>query len=231
MPARFLFINLTELSTSCAVIQNYLIRTLRACPKFGWHRRVTIMKPSFLIAVLFAACAAQTQTLRVVPVHLEGAGQTIKSVQFFCTPDYDRDECRQHALELRRVLMTYPLERLGMWSFALVPSYNWKDLVRALGGSTASPAFTIFDQRTTVMESSLFSATATRSVELLDRFGVAGEALLELAVNHELGHCVCPDQNERKADDYGHQLREGKMPDCGRTPKRKTEYGTPKNTQ
>src|SRR6476620_8858730 len=107
--------------------------------------------------------------------------------------------------------MTYPLERLGMWSFALVPSYNWKDLVRSLGGSSASPAFTIFDQRTTVMECSLFSATATRSVELLDRFGVGGEALLELAVNHELGHCVCPNQNERKADDYGHQLREGKV--------------------
>ena len=80
------------------------------------------MKPSFLIAVLFAACAAQTQTLRVVPVHLEGTGQTTKSVQFFCTQDYNRDECLQHALELRRALMTYPLERLGMWSFALVPS-------------------------------------------------------------------------------------------------------------
>ena len=88
------------------------------------------MKPSFLIAVLFAACAAQTQTLRVVPVHLEGTGQTTKNVQFFCTQDYNRDECHQHALELRRVLMTYPLERLGMWSFALVPSYKWKDLVR-----------------------------------------------------------------------------------------------------
>ena len=91
------------------------------------------MKPGFLIAILFAACAAQTQTLRVVPVHLEGTGQTTKSVQFFCTQDYNRDECRQHALGLRRVLMTYPLDRLGMWSFVLVPSYKWKDLVRALG--------------------------------------------------------------------------------------------------
>ena len=179
------------------------------------------MKWGFLIAVLFAACAAQTQTLRVVPVHLEGTGQTTKSVQFFCTQDYNRDECLQHALELRRVLMTYPLERLGMWSFVLVPSYKWKDLVHALGGSSHSPAFTIFDQRTTVMESSLFSATATRSAELLRVFGVTGEALLELAVNHELGHCVCPDQDERKADDYGRELREGKTPDCGRTPKRR----------
>ena len=188
------------------------------------------MKPGFLIAVLFAACAAQTQTLRVVPVHLEGTGQTTKSVQFFCTQDYNRDECLHHALELRRELMTYPLERLGMWSFALVPSYKWKDLVRSLGGSADSPAFTSFEQRTTVMESSLFSATATRSAEFLQVFGVTGEALLELAVNHELGHCVCHDHDERKADDYGRELRKGRIPDCGRTPKRKTDHGTTKNT-
>jgi hypothetical protein len=192
---------------------------------------VTTMKLSFLIAVLFAACAAQTQTLRVVPVHPEGTGQTTESVQFFCTQDYNRDECLQHALELRRALMTYPLQRLGMWSFVLVPSYKWKDLVHALGGSTHSPAFTIFEQRTTVMESSLFSATATRSAEFLQVFGVTGEALLELAVNHELGHCVCPDQDERKADDYGRELRKGEIPDCGRTPKRKTDHVMAKNTQ
>src|SRR4029453_13902672 len=136
------------------MIQNYLIRTSRALryhqprPKFGGTDGVTTMKPSLLIAVLFAACAAQTQTLRVVPVHVEATGQTTESVQFFCTPDYDRDECLQHALELRRVLLTYPLERVGVLSFALVPSYKWKDLVRAVGGSTDSPAFTIFEQRT-----------------------------------------------------------------------------------
>ena len=129
------------------------------------------------------------------------------------------------------MLMTYPLERLGMWSFALVPSDQWKDLIRALGGPTHSPAFTIFEQRTTVMESSLFSATATRSAEFLRVFGVTGEALLDLAVNHELGHCVCHDQDERKADDYGRELRKGKTPDCGRTAKRKTDHVMAKNNQ
>jgi hypothetical protein len=192
---------------------------------------VTTMKTSFLIAILFAACAAQTQTLRVLPIHLEGADPTARSVQFFCTQDYNRGECLRDALELRRVLMTYPLDRLGKWSFALVPSYKWNDLVRALGGSSHSPAFTIFEQRTTVMESSLFSATATRSAEFLQVFGVTGDALLELAVNHELGHRVCPDQDERKADDYGRELREGKIPDCGRTSKRKTNHGTTEKTR
>jgi hypothetical protein len=37
---------------------------------------VTTMKSSLLATVLFAACAGQTQTLPVVPVQLEGTGQT-----------------------------------------------------------------------------------------------------------------------------------------------------------
>jgi|SRR5215470_294082 len=189
------------------------------------------MKTSLLVAVLFAACAAQTQTLRVVPVNLEGDGDTARSVQFFCTQDYNREKCHQHALELRRVLTSYPLERLATWSFALVPSEKWKDLVHALGGSANSPAFTIFEERTTVMESSLFSATASRSDEFLHVFGVTGEALLELAVNHELGHCVCPDQDERKADDYGRELRKGKTPNCGRISKRRTDHGMAKSAE
>jgi hypothetical protein len=172
------------------------------------------MKPSLLIAVLLAACAAQTQTLRVVRVDLEATVQTTKNVQFFCTQDYNRDECRQHALELQRKLMTYSLEQLGTWSFALVPSDKWKDLIRSLGGPTHSPAFTIFEQRITVMDSSLFSATATRSAEFRRIFGVTGEALLELAVNHELGHGICQERDERWANDYGRELRQTKAVDC-----------------
>ena len=185
---------------------------------FGGTDEVTTMKPSLLIAVLLAACAAQTQTLPVVPVHLEGAGETAKSVQFFCTQDYDREDCLRHALELRRALMAYPLEPLGMWSFALVPSEKWKDLVRALGGPAHSPAFTIFEQRMTVMDSSLFSATATRSAEFRRVFGVTGEALLELALNHELGHGIFQEKDERRADDYGRELRQTKAVDCTKTP-------------
>ena len=176
------------------------------------------MKSGLLIVVLFAACAAQTQTLRVVPVDLEGTVQTTKNVHFFCTQNYNRDECHQHALELRRVLMSYPLERLGTWSFALVPSDKWEDLIRALGGPTHSPAFTIFEQRTTVMESSLFSATATRSAEFRRVFGVTGQALIELAVNHELGHGICQERAESRADGYGRELRQTKAVDCTKTP-------------
>jgi hypothetical protein len=175
------------------------------------------MKRSFLFAVLLAACAARTQTLHVVPAQLGDTSQTTQSVEFFCTQDYNPGECGQHALELRRVLMTYPLEQLGNWSFILVPADKWQDLVRSVGGPTWSPAFTILGQRATIMESSLFSATAARNDELRHVFGVTGEALLELAVNHELGHSVCHDQDERKANEYGRELRLTKTVDCAKT--------------
>ena len=69
----------------------------------------------------------------------------------------------------------------------------------------------------TLWESSLFSATAARNDELRHVFGVSGEALLELAVNHELGHSVCHDQDERKANEYGRELRLTKTVDCAKT--------------
>jgi len=99
-----------------------------------------------------------------------------------------------------------------------VPSDKWEDLIRALGGPTHSPAFTIFEQRTTVMESSLFSATATRSAEFRRVFGVTGQALIELAVNHELGHGICQERDESRADGYGRELRQTKAVDCTKTP-------------
>ena len=49
--------------------------------------------------------------------------------------------------------------------------------------------------------------------ELLQRFSVIGPALVDLAVTHELGHAICQENNERNADDYGRDLRAGKVPD------------------
>ena len=49
-------------------------------------------------------------------------------------------------------------------------------------------------------------------------FGVIGDALLDLAVTHELGHAICQDQDERRADDYGRGLREKKPVNCVKRP-------------
>jgi hypothetical protein len=182
---------------------------------------VTTVKTSVLIAVLFAACAAQTQNLKLVAVRFGANGSTQNSVQFLCSQKYDRAECVKDATALRQAMATYPTQLLGEWSFVLVPADDWKALVRGQGGDPVSPAFSMLDQRMTLLDSSLFVASASRNKELLQRFDMIGAALLDLAVTHEMGHGICQEKNERRADDYGRELREGKAPDCSQTPARK----------
>jgi hypothetical protein len=45
-----------------------------------------------------------------------------------------------------------------------------------------------------------------------------GAALVDLAITHEMGHAICQEKREREADDYGRELRDGKIPDCSKTP-------------
>jgi hypothetical protein len=183
---------------------------------------VTTVKTSVLIAVLFSACAAQTQTLKLVTVHFAANGSTPNAVQFLCSQKYDRAECVKDATALRQAIARYPVQLLGSWTFVLVPADDWKALVRGQGGDPVSPAFSMLDQRMTLLDGSLFVASASRNKELLQRFDMIGATLLDLAVTHEMGHGICEEKNERKADDYGRELREGKAPDCSLTPGRKT---------
>jgi len=176
------------------------------------------VKTSVLIAVLLAACAAQTQNLKLVAVHF---GSAPNPIQFLCSQKYDRAECVKDATALREAMATYPTQLLGTWSFVLVPADDWKALVRGQGGDPVSPAFSMLDQRVTLLDGSLFVASASRNKELLQRFDRIGPALVDLAVTHEMGHGICQEKNERRADDYGRELREGKAPDCSQTPDRK----------
>jgi len=178
------------------------------------------VKKSVLIAVLLAACAAQTQTLKLVTVRFPANGSTPNAVQFLCSQKYDKTECVKDATALRQALATYPTELLGAWSFVLVPADDWKALLRGQGGDPVSPAFSMLDQRVTLLDGSLFVGSATRNKELLQHFAKVGPALVDLAITHEMGHAICQETNERRADDYGRELREGKTPDCSLTPGR-----------
>lgn len=182
------------------------------------------MKSSLLIAILSAACAAQTQTVGIVPVHLDATVSIPKTIRFFCTRNYDRKACVNDSVALRHALSPYPLERIGTWSFVLVPTDDWRALVRGLRGNPASPAFSIIEQRIIVVESSLLTATPIRDKNLLRTFGVIGSALLDLAVTHELGHAICQERDERRADDYGRELRQTKAVDCTKTPAGETTH-------
>ena len=176
------------------------------------------MKKSVLLAILFAAYAAQTQTLKMISVRFPANGSTPNTIQFLCSQGYERSACVKDAIVLRQAMAPYPMQLLGAWSFVLVPADNWKSLVRGQGGDPVSPALSMLDQRMTLLDASLFSGSATRNKELMQRFRLMGPALVDLAVTHEMGHGICQEKNERRADDYGKELRDGKVSDCSMTP-------------
>ena len=180
------------------------------------------MKKSLLFAVLLAACLGQAQSLKMIAVHFPAGGSIPNNIQFLCSQKYDWTACVKDASALRQAMAPYPLQLLGAWSFVLVAADDWKALVRGQGGDPVSPAFSMLDQRATLLESSLFSGMAGRNKELLQRFGLIGPDLVNLAITHELGHALCSERDERRADDYGNELREAKIPTCGKTSGSKT---------
>ena len=179
------------------------------------------MKKSLLLSVLFAASAGQTQNLKMITVRFPANGPTPNTIQFLCSEKYDRAECVREANALRQAMAPYPTQLLGAWSFVLVPADDWKSLVRGQGGDPVSPAFSMLDQKVTLLDASLFVGSANRNKELMQRFSLMGPALVDLAITHEMGHGICQEKNERKADDYGKELRDGKIPECVKTPGRK----------
>jgi hypothetical protein len=178
---------------------------------------VTTVKKSLLLAVLFAACLGRAQSLKTIAVHFPAGGSIPNNIQFLCSQKYDQTGCVKDASVLRQAIAPYPLQLLGAWSFMLVPADDWKALVRGQGGDPVSPAFSMLDQRVTLLDSSLFSETAARNKELMERFGMIGQSLVGLALTHEMGHAICNEKDERRADDYGKKLRDGEIPTCGKT--------------
>jgi hypothetical protein len=170
---------------------------------------------AFVFAITVSPAIAQSIKLRILPVYF-GRSCLPQDVQLFCTENYSHHPCLKDATTLNRALCSYPLDLLGGWSFVLVPASDWQDTLHALGKRTDTPAFSILDARVTVLESSLFTATPDRQRELLEEFGVSGQALLELAISHEIVHGVCMEKNERRVEADRKNLREGKRLDCTR---------------
>jgi hypothetical protein len=139
------------------------------------------------------------------------------TIHFYCLQGYDLSKCEDHVLTLRRKLARYPISGLASWSFVLVPTGLWGEMVRAAGGPTGSPAFTALHSRETFFQDALFSPTALQRAQLMQMFGVDQDTQLELAVSHELGHALCQDTNERRAAAQAENLRESRALHCKQT--------------
>jgi hypothetical protein len=176
---------------------------------------LTVKLTALFVVLLAVATAAQTQQPKFYRVEFAANDSIPVTIHFFCSQGYDKEECLRDTAALRKALAPYPLQLLGEWSFYLVLAPDWKPLARSQGGPAVSPAFSLLLGRATVMDRSLFAGSADRKLELEKWSGIpAGPTLVDIAVTHELGHALCQEKNERLANQYGKELREGKILHC-----------------
>ena len=171
---------------------------------------------SLSLSTLILTSALQLASSQTVPLTNPAKGDIPQPVpqHFVCNTGYTPQQCHEQMSVLRPLLDKYGAGRLGDWTWILVKSDDWKDLQRSHRMDPDSPAFSVLDRRETFFEEALVSPVAPRRVELVRQWSVGMDDLLNLAVTHELGHALCNEKNERKADAYGEELRRGVAIQC-----------------
>jgi hypothetical protein len=144
-----------------------------------------------------------------------GKVNALAAQHFICDAGYDRHRCLQQVAMLVAELRRYPADLPANWSWVIVGSEAWQPLTQKLRLDQRSPAFTAIDERETFLEEALFSATPSRTNELVRDLRVPFDQLLSIAVSHELGHAICHVGDEAIANRVSEQLRSGKRPSCG----------------
>lgn len=166
----------------------------------------SLLKLSVFLALTSIATAQQQSTHELQ--------QPTARVRFVCNTGYSLQKCNEQINLLRSVLNKYPTELLGNWTWVLVRSEDWKTILRTRGLYDTA-AFSYLPKRETFIEEALLSdENVSRRAELLLKWQMPMDRLLELAVTHELGHAICNQSEEAKADRYGALLRAGKPAVC-----------------
>jgi hypothetical protein len=165
-----------------------------------------------LLVGLFVATQSQSEPqLSVIRLKLSNSG----GQEFVCASPYTVSQCEQQVAMLRPVLHRYNAETLGKWTWVLIRSEDWKRILGELQLDVNSPAFSNLRMRQTFFEDVLLMPKAQRQMELVTIWHIPLNQLLEVAITHELGHALCQETDERKADKAGQQLRNGNINPCG----------------
>lgn len=169
---------------------------------------------SCCLLVSFGMLRALGQTVSELALAETATATALSGQEFHCHTGYPLSQCKEDILQLKSVLIRYPIGALGHWTWVLVRSQDWKPISRMLRLNPDSPAFTALEPRETFLEEALFVHDAQRTAELMDEWKRSMPRLLELAVSHELGHAFCQQPNETDADRFGEALRDGLTPSC-----------------
>ena len=133
---------------------------------------------------------------------------------FVCNTGYTLEKCHKDVAVLQKALEKYPVAQLGEWTWVLVRSSDWRSIQTARGLDRNSPAFTYYPARETFIEEALVTEVPGRRAALLVLWGMSMPNLLNFAVAHELGHALCNEKDESKAERVARMLREGKPASC-----------------
>jgi hypothetical protein len=139
--------------------------------------------------------------------------------QFVCTVGITVEKCRQEMSVLRKVLAKYPSSELGQWRWVLVHSDQWRLLLIGRGFNSGVPALTALDAKTTFFEEALIAGSSDRVSNLMEVWHADRDGLLDLAVRHELGHALCGEENEQRADRVAGLLERKQPVTCKGGPK------------
>jgi hypothetical protein len=120
--------------------------------------------------------------------------------------EYPSVKCVRDLQRLLLLLEKYNASSLGEWQWVVVSRPEWKPFCISLGVDFTPPAMTSFLDRQTFLDEALFELDLTRAKELLRRFGLPWNELLPLALTHELGHAVCRDTAEARAEFFAEKL-------------------------
>ena len=170
----------------------------------------------YFVAIVLTALTipAMGQTAPEIAPQGSESATALSGQEFLCHTGYSLAQCQKDILELKKVLIHYPIEGLGHWTWVLVRSQDWKPISRRLRLSPDSPAFTALEPRETFLEEALFVHDPQRIAELMNEWQQSMPKLLERAVTHELGHAFCEEPNETAADHFGAELRKGRLTPC-----------------
>ncbi|HEX2340215.1 MAG TPA: hypothetical protein VHI98_07020 [Vicinamibacterales bacterium] len=127
---------------------------------------------------------------------------------FRCNTGYTERDCNVQLGILRRVLGAMDLTPLGQWTWVLVKSDDWKPILHRVHRDPDSPAFTILEKRQIFLEEALFNPRPDRARTLIAKWRMPLDELLPFSVGHELGHALCEEVDEKKANEYGAQFRD-----------------------
>jgi hypothetical protein len=160
------------------------------------------------------AKAPRRSEVKASPETKAGPSVGAPAQHFVCNIGYSLSKCQADMAVLKKTLAKYPAAELGEWTWVLVRSADWKDLVMSRGLDPDGPAFTYLPKRKTFIEEALVATVPQRLGELLVGWGMSADDLLDLAVRHELGHALCNETSEAKASRAANTLQEGKALSC-----------------